>query len=119
MEEFMSEKIKACIVSADRMCGIEIKNVTFHDLDQKIFSIGRERSKRKLTNLANCTVFMGHLNEDELNEEKFEHIDNVKRRGMPPRPSDIDRDLNIWKKIKSNPSYIFNDLEPILNDLKK
>lgn len=94
-------KIKACEVSFSTMIGISFRNITFHDFEAKIFTIGKERTKRQYRSTDEVTFIKGHLDTVSLNDKKYNRIDEAtSQRMFPPSPEDLKRDLSIWEEIK-------------------
>lgn len=116
-----TQKIKATIVTMGGMVGIDLKQVTFHDYENLIFSYGRERTKRQFKNLDDKAIFKGHLDVETLENKKYDTSEPfTKKRHFPPCKEDLERDLAIWKEIKDKEKLHDFDLEPlILNEIEK
>lgn len=94
-------KIKACEITFNGMTGITFRNITFHDYENKIFVVGRERTKRQYKSLDNVTLIKGHLNTDDLQDRKYKQTaPGIKSRQFPPSLDDLKRDLSLWEEIK-------------------
>lgn len=112
----MPEKVKACEVSFNYTSGICFRNITFHDLEKRIFSIGRERTKYQFKSLDSKAIFKGHFDIESLGNKKLykDELGN-KLRHYPPSKEDLERDLSIWNEIKELPKIIDSDLAILIN----
>jgi|WetSurMetagenome_2_1015567.scaffolds.fasta_scaffold232822_1 hypothetical protein len=110
-------KIKACEIYFNSMTGLSFRNITFHDFDNKVFTIGRERNKKQYKTLDEKVFIKGHLDEKDLNDRKYLHTDEcTKQRQFPPSLDDLKRDLKLWEEIKGLEKLIDYDIESIILD---
>ena len=119
-----TKKIKATEITLSGMAGLTIRQITFHDYEQKIFVIGRERSKRQYKNLDKIMLIEGHLDAERLNDSKYEIINDhgiiVKQRCFPPSKADLERDLKVLEEIEqSKKLHDCNFKEMILKEIEK
>ena len=95
------ERIKACLVEFSTFSGLYFRNVTFHDFENKIFVIGKERTKRQIKKLDGTAIIKGHLDIFNLNEKRYFTSENIKTRHYPSSLDDLKRDFSTWNDVKN------------------
>lgn len=112
------KKIKACEISFNSMTGLSIRNITFYDFENKIFVIGKERTKRQMIRLDSRMIIKGHLDEKNLLEKKYDTSEvGTKRRSFPPCKDDLERDLSILEEICArNDKLVYCDIKSIIEN---
>lgn len=119
-----TQKIKATEISLNGMTGLTIRQITFHDFEQKIFVVGRERSKRQYKNLDKTMIVEGHLDVERLDDARYKKVDDhgfsCKQRCFPPSKGDLERDLKVLEEIEqSKKLHDCNLKEMILKEIEK
>lgn len=119
-----TQKIKATEITLSGMTGLTIRQITFHDYEQKIFVIGRERSKRQYKNLDKVMLIEGHLDVERLDDARYKKTDDhgfsCKQRCFPPSKADLERDLKVLEEIEqSKKLHDCNIKEMILKEIEK
>lgn len=106
------KKIKATEVSFNSITGLTLRNITFHDFENKIFVVGKERTKRQFRKLENIVIFKDHLDVKTLDDKRyFKESDFSKQRCFPPSVRCLKLDLKVWEEIKDLPKLIDADVE--------
>lgn len=119
-----TQKIKATEISFNGRTGLTMRLVTFHDFDQKIFVIGRERSKRQYKQMDKILLIDGHIDINHFDNARYELTDengfSCKRRCFPPSKKDLERDMKVLTEIELYKKlHDCNLKEMILKEIEK
>lgn len=98
-------KVKSTQVEFNSMVGLICRNITFHDLENKVFVIGRERTKRQIKEIGDRVFLSGHSDIEKFENMRMDIVDigdgmQSKSRHFPPSADDLKRDLEVLKELK-------------------
>lgn len=116
-----TKKIKATQIGYNSMTGLTMRHVTFHDFENKVFTEGRERTKRQMKSFDNTILIEGHLDIKKLDDDRFRKTeDGCKQRMFPPAKEDLELDLKVLESLDGMTKLVDNDLKAIfLKEIEK